>query len=53
MTGLDMGLNVQNEPALIPQQNEDAHEDVDEDEGKAVAGPTVFAHTNLAKTGSK
>jgi hypothetical protein len=47
MTGLDTGEDIQDEPVVIPQQNEGARE------GNIVTGPRVLAHTNLAKTGGK
>lgn len=53
MTGLNTGEHVQDEPDIILQQNEHAHEHVDVDDEDVVTGPTVLAHTKLAKTGGK
>jgi hypothetical protein len=52
-TGLGAGPAevVQDEPAVIPRLG--AHVGDGDDEGNAVAGPRVLAHTNMAKTISK
>ena len=49
MTGLKTNKDIQDEPVVIPQQNDGVCNIVT---GPG-AGPKVLAHTNLAKTGSK
>ena len=50
MTGLNANEDAQDEPVVIPQQNDGARDKV---VAGPIAGPKVLAHTNLAKTGSK
>ena len=50
MTGLNANEDAQDEPVVIPQQNDGARDKV---VPGPIAGPKVLAHTNLAKTGSK